>query len=150
MIPNLFWKSKIPERLPKDMQAVVDRLKKSKGKKDCLRRAYEILSKKYKGCKFYTYRRFFDLFVTDLKKIWEKSGCLHCTHLNYLLRVMLVKSGFFKDEDIQLRLTLVYYVSVHQYLKIKIGKNDYVNVDLWGNTNGVKFGDYAHGFHRSE
>ncbi len=147
MIPNLFWKSKIPESLPQGIQAIVHRLKKSKSKEDCLRNAYDILSKKYTGCSIFI--RFFDLFVTDLDKLWQKDGGLHCTNLNYLLRVLLIKSGFFNEEDIKLKLTLIGYVSIHQYLKIRIKKNKFVNVDMWGASHGVKLGYYAYGFHYS-
>ena len=147
MIPNLFWKAKIPKKLPKGMQDVVDKLKKSKNKEDCLRKAYDILSKKYRGCRFYTYRKFFDLFITDLDKLWAKNGCLHCTHCCYLVRVLLVESGFFKDRDIKLKWAFVWYVSPHRYLNVKIRENKSVNIDLWGKAYGIKFGDYAHGFH---
>jgi len=140
MIPNLFWKVKIPNSIPKDMQNVVNRLKKSKSKEDCLKKAYDILYKKYQGCHIFT--RFFDLFVTDLHKLWNKNGCAHCTNLNYLLRVLLVKSGFFKDEDIKLKLTLI-YISPHQYLKIMLSKNKFIHIDPWGAKHKIKLGDYA-------
>lgn len=146
MIPNLFQKAKIPKSLPKGMLVVVNRLKKSNGKEDCLKKAYYTLSKKYYGCSIFT--RFFDLFVTDLDKLW-KIDQSHCTNLNYLLRVLLIKSNFFKDEDIRLNLTLIGYVSIHQYFEIRIRKNKFVNVNVWGASHGVKLGDYAHGFHYS-
>ncbi len=146
MIPHLFWKSKIPESLPQGMQVIVNKLKKSKNKEDCLKRTYDTLSKKYYGCPIFT--RSFDLFVTDLGKLWKRDES-HCTNLNYLLRVLLVKSSFFKDEDIKLNLTLIGYVSIHQYLKLRVNDNKFVNVDLWGASHGIKLGDYAHGFHYS-
>ena len=146
MIPNLFQKAKIPKSLPQGMQTIVNRLKKSNGKEDCLKTVYDILFKKYYGCSIFT--KFFDLFVTDLNKIWKRDES-HCTNLNYLLRVLLIKSGFFKDEDIKLNLTLIGYVSIHQYLRIRINDNKFVNVDLWSASHGVNLGDYAHGFHYS-
>lgn len=150
MIPNLFWKVMIPNKLPESMQDIVTQLKKSENKEVCLRKAYNILSKKYRGCRFYTYLKFFDLFITDVNRLWKKNGCLHCTHLNYLLRVLLIKSGFFKEEDIKLKLTLIYYVSIHQYLNIRINNDKFIDVDLWGNANGIKFGYYTHGFYKSK
>lgn len=146
MIPNLLWKAKIPDNIPKSMQVIVNRLKKSRSKEDCLRKAYSFLSKKYYGCAVYTLP--FDLFITDLYKLWDKDMS-HCTNLNYLLRVLLIKSSFFKEEDISLKLTLIGYVSVHQYLRIRIKRNKFVNVDLWGSSHDTKLGNYAHGFHYS-
>lgn len=143
MIPNLFSKAKIPKSLPKDMQDVVDDIKESKDKEDCLRKAYDVLSEKYVGC--HVYERFLDLFVTDLDKLWIKDGPTHCTNLDYLLRVLLVKSGFFEDEDIELKLTLI-YIFPHQYLKVKLNENKFINVDPWGAKHRIKFGNYASSF----
>lgn len=143
MIPNLFSKAKIPKSLPKDMQDAVNEIKGSQSKKDCLRKAYDVLSEKYAGCHICT--RFFDLFVTDLDKLWNKDGAAHCTTLDYLLRVLLVKSGFFKDENIELKLILI-YIFPHQYLKIKLSEDKFINVDPWGAKHKIKFGDYASTF----
>tara|TARA_Y100000310_G_scaffold148238_1_gene147486 strand:- start:727 stop:1170 length:444 start_codon:yes stop_codon:yes gene_type:complete len=147
MIPNLFSKLRIPKKLPKGMQKAVEKLRKSKNKEDCLRKAYNILTKKYRGYHFRTYIRFFELFITDANKLWNKSGFLHCTNMNYLMRILLVKSGFFKENDITPKLTLIWYKSIHQYLNIKINRNKSINVDPWGKVYGIKFGDFAHGFH---
>lgn len=147
MIPNLFSKASIPEEIPAEMQAVIKKLKKSKSKEVCLREAYDVLAKKYFGRRWNTYLQFLKLFDMNLKRIWSKSGFLHCTTLNYLLRILLVKSGFFKDEDLELRLSMVWYISLHQHLKIRINSRKSIHVDLWGKSYGVEFGDYSHGFH---
>ena len=143
----MFIKAKIPDQLPKEMEDIIKELKKSKTKKDCIKKAYSLLSKKYRGYKLYTYLRFFDLFVSDINKIWAKKGFLHCNLLNYLMRILLVKSGLFKENDIELKWTLIWYISPHQYLNIKINQNEFINIDLWGKAYGISFGDYAHGFH---
>ena len=63
------------------------------------------------------------------------------------MRILLVKSELFDEEDIKLKWTLVWHISPHQYLTIKINQNEYINIDLWGKAYGINFGDYAHGFH---
>ena len=146
MVQNIFAKAKIPDKLPKEMGDLIKELKKSKTKKDCMKKAYLFLSKKYRGYRIYTYLRFFDLFVSDINNIWAKNGFLHCNTLNYLMRILLIKSELFDEEDIKLKWTLVWYISPHQYLNIKIGQNEFINIDLWGNAYGINFGDYAHGF----
>ena len=128
------------------MQVVVDKLKKSKNKEDCLKRVYDILSKKYVGDRLKTYTRLFDLIVSDINKLWSKKGFMHCTNINYLMRILLVNSGLFKDEDIKSKWTLIWYFSPHQYLKVRLSQNKFVNVDVWGKVYRIKFGDYAHGF----
>jgi hypothetical protein len=147
MIQNLFSKAKIPSKLPKGMESLILKLKKSKNKKDCLNKAYDFLSDKYKGDRIKTYSRFFDLFVSDIDNVWAKSGFLHCNKINYLMRILLVKSGFFKDEDIELRFSNIGYISPHQYLRVKIEGEEFVSVDLWSRSYGIKLGDYACGFH---
>ena len=146
MIPNLFSKKEIPSTLPKDMQNVVETLKKSKSKEDCLKKAYDILTKKYRGRKLNTYLQFFGLFTCDINKLWAKSGFLHCTNMNYLMRTLLIKSSFFKEEDIDVKFSLIWYISLHQHLRVRINMNKFTHVDLWGQVYGTKFGDYSQGF----
>lgn len=148
MIPNFFCKEKIPDKLPEDLEEIINvELKTSKTKEECARKAYVILTEKYGGDRIKTYSRIFELFACDVAKLWSRSGFLHCSHLNYLLRITLVKSGFFKDEDIQLKWTQIWYISPHQYLRVKLDDEKYVNIDVWAHVYGIKFGDYAHGFH---
>ena len=149
MIPNLFSKKPIPTELPNDMQKVVAMLKRSKSRKDCIRKAYDVLAGKYKGRRLNTYLLFHQLFMYDLEKLWKKSGFLHCTNMNYIMRILLIRSGFFKDEDIRFRYSLIWYISIHQYLEVKLGKGSSMYVDVWGADNCVELGDHARGFHKS-
>jgi len=141
MIPHLFWKRKIPDKLPPGVQKIVDKLKKTKSKEQCLKQAYESVSKKYRGRKWLTFTKFWDLFRCSVKSIWGRKGFLHCTNLNYILRVLLIKSGKFKESDIKPKITFV-GISIHQYLRVKIN-NKYVDVDPWGEAYGIKFGKHA-------
>ncbi|MCK5319762.1 hypothetical protein KAJ61_00045 [Candidatus Parcubacteria bacterium] len=143
---DLFKKTSIPEQLPCEMQGIIVELKKSSDKEDCLGRAYEILSKKYRGYRVKTYTKFFDIFSKDTAKIWQKNVFLHCTNINYIMRILLIKSGYFNEDEIKIKWAFVWCISPHQYLQVKIN-NHWINIDIWGNTFGIKFGDYAHGFH---
>ena len=136
---------KIPKTIPEEMQAVVRRLKKTKSKEACLRMASEVLVRKYRGCLLYTYLNFLDLFA-EVPKLWEKTGCLHCTNFGYLLRILLVKSGWFRQEDITDKWTLIWYISPHHYVEVKLGRNKKKDIDLWSKVYGVRYGKHAHGF----
>ncbi len=129
------------------MQKTINLLKKSKSKEECLRKAYQILCKKYKGYRLLTYIRFMDLFDDDVGRLWKKSDFLHCDMMNYLLRILLIKSGKFKEPEIKPVLTEIWGFSPHQYLRVKVSPKKYIDVDIWGCSNGIKFGDHAHGFH---
>ncbi len=105
------------------------------------------MTTKYRGYRLKTYLNFFQIFIFDITKLWNRTGFIHCHNANYLMRILLVKSGFFKNSDIQNKWTLVWYFSPHQYLQIKLNNGSTINIDIWGSAYGVKFGNYAHGIH---
>ena len=128
-----------------ELDEAVQMLKKSKNREECLKKAYDLVSSKYRGGKLMTYLKFWGLFSNDIEKLWKKSGFMHCTNINRVLKHLLVESRFFKDSEVKKKWTLVYYISPHQYLQADVnGKK--INVDAWGKHYGIKFGEYAHGF----
>lgn len=143
---GLFSKTPIPDVLPEEMQKIINEIKKSLNKEECLKKAYEILISKYRGYRVKTYIKLFDVFKHDIATLWDKNGFLHCTNLNYLLRALLIRSDFFTEDEIHLRWTHIWYISPHQFVQVKID-NKLVNVDIWAYAYGIKFGDNAHGFH---
>lgn len=140
-------KKNIPLLFPLKIQQVIDGLKKTRTKQECLHKAYRLLTAKYHGNRLKTVTRFLELCPRSVDAVWARSGFLHCTNLNWLLRVLLVKSGHFTEEDIETCWTLLWYVSPHQYLRVKLDDGQQAKVDVWANVYGIGFGDYAHGFH---
>ncbi len=140
-------KTKIPNSLPGDIEEVVEELRSLSSQDECLKRAYEIMTSRYRGYRLRTFNRFFQIFTFDLQKLWKKKGFIHCHNANYLMRVLLVGSGFFKNEDIENKWTLIWHISLHQYLRIRQENGKYINVDIWGAHYGYDFGNYVHGFH---
>ena len=143
---DLFSKTPIPDVLPDDMQKIINEIKKSLNKEECLKKVYEILIVKYRGYRVKTYLKLFDVFVHDISILWNKNGFMHCGNINYVMRALLIKSDFFSEDDIRLRWTLIWYISPHQYLQVKIDDR-LINIDIWAYAYGIKFGDNAHGFH---
>jgi hypothetical protein len=145
--PNFFSKKPLPEKLPEGMQKIVEQLKKCKTKEECLKKAYDVVTKKYRGYFLRTYLRVWEFFRCDIDQLWDtKDDFIHCNNVNYVLRTLLVKSGKFKEEDILPKNTLV-VISPHQYLRIRLGKDRFIDVDSWGRAHGIGLGDYGHGFH---
>jgi len=142
-----FSKTKIPKNLPKEMQKIIHKIKELSNQKQCLRNVYEIITDRYRGYRFETYTKLFQMFTLDVQKLWNGTNFIHCNNANYLMRILLVKSGFFNNNNIENKWTLVWYISPHQYLRIKLNNRQYINIDIWGAAHGIKFGDYAHGFH---
>lgn len=134
------------KNLPQEMRAIVLILNKCKNKKECLKKAYKIITQRYRGYRWATLTHFSNIFIADPKKLWNKK-ILICTNLNHLLKIILVNTTFFNEDDIKTKWTLVWFISPHQYLRVKTGNNKYINVDIWGKAYGIKFGDYSNGFH---
>lgn len=146
MFLDLFAKTPISDVLPDEMQKIINELKKALNKEECLKKVYKILIAKYSGNRIKTYTKLSDFFKHDINKLWGKSGFLHCTNINYVMRTLLIKSDFLKEDEIRLRWTLIWYITPHQYVQVKIN-DKWINVDVWANSYGIKFGDNAHGFH---
>lgn len=143
---DLFSKTPLAADLPPALRHQVAILQNCSDKHECLERAYQILLARYHGSLLKTYTKFWRVFERDLDKLWSQSGFMHCSNINYLLRTLLIKNGFFAEADIRLRWTLIWYFSPHQYAQVKIGGR-WINVDIWGRRYGIKLGDYARGFH---
>ncbi|NQU97978.1 hypothetical protein HQ533_00785 [Candidatus Woesearchaeota archaeon] len=139
-IPNLhFWRSPIPDRIPMSMQEEINRIKKkSKTKHDFLKNTFAFLTSKYKGEKVKTYSKLY-LLWKPLDYIWRKKGFLHCCRQNHLMRIFLIKSGMFTEEDIRLKhITLC--INIHQYIEVRTEKG-WIPVDTWTHAFGTKFGE---------
>lgn len=145
MIPHLFSKKPIGEITNLDLQRAIEHVKHASSKKDALDRAFELIVTRYQGYRFRTYIYFWKAFEADPNKLWKRVGFMHCTHQNFLLRLLLIKSGWFLEEDILLGYSLVWDISLHQYLKIKVD-NKVIAADPWNHRFGVPLGFFASGF----
>jgi len=148
MFSNIYWKGKLPKNIPEGMKKEILKLKKSKNKLSCLEKAYLVVAKRYYGSYLEAFWRFWKLFISNIFTIWNMKGkSMLCTHQNFVLRVLLVKSGCFKDSDIKIKWTMVGYISPHQYLMVHVGNGKWIYIDMWGSSKGIKFGDYARRLH---
>ncbi|OGJ65409.1 hypothetical protein A3F36_04835 [Candidatus Peribacteria bacterium RIFCSPHIGHO2_12_FULL_55_11] len=134
MSPSLGW------------QQSVDFLSNIRSKEECLRKAYDILTQKYYGNRLKTLTRIYELAPRSPQAMWQRDGFLHCTNFNRLLRALLLESGQFKENDIKICWTLLWGISPHQYMKIRLDDR-MINVDLWAKSYGIPFGEYARGFY---
>jgi len=130
-----------------DLSSACSELKAAaRDQETCLRHAYDMVTRHFRAGKFDTYFRIWRLFRRDLGRVWESGGFAHCTHLNQCLVFLLVHSGWFNESDCTRQWTLVSWWSPHQYLRLRLKDGRLINVDVWGRTYGIPFGEYAHGF----
>jgi len=146
MIPNFFYKTTLIGEIENtDLQNAIKHVHEPSTKKEALEKAFELITNRYKGYRFFTYLFFWKIFEINPNILWQQTGFMHCTQQNFLLRILLVKSGWFTEEDIKFGYSLVWYISPHQYLKVNLN-NHIVAVDPWNHRFGVPLGKYAAGF----
>ena len=145
-LPNVFIKQPIPDVLPAELEAVIEGLVKTEDRESFLKEAFFFVVNRWGGNRINFILKFQRLFEKDLNKILATEGYLHCTTMNFLLRVMAVKSGLFQDEEIRLRWTHTWYLVPHQYLKIRIAAGKTINLDPWNYQYGVDYGKVGSGF----
>jgi len=142
----LFRKTTLPRDISGEICKELIQLQKTSTKDQYLKEAYHLITTRYESGRLNTILKINGLLSSGVQDLWNRSGFVHCTNQNYLLSLLLIKGGRFKESDIKLKWTLISYFSPHQYLRIRIGANRWVNVDCWARHYGVSYGEYAHGF----
>ncbi len=145
LFPHFFAKEPIPPITNRDLQQAITRVKQAVSLMAAIQMALDIMADKYCSRHFMTYLLLYRLFEKDPNKLWQRSGFLHCTQQNYLLRVLLIKSGWLTENQIHLNYSLVWYISPHQFLRLILPTRP-VAVDPWNYDQGVPLGCYAVGF----
>ena len=151
IIPHLGYKKlPLPENIPVEWQKEIDLLKsKSNSPEEFLTLTYNYLGQKYYSKSHSLFRRlrtftnFSTLFI-GLDELYERTGFMHCTQLNFLLRIFLVKSGFFKEDDIRLR-HMFFDFFIHQYAQVKT-RSHWLAIDIFDYSNGLKIGKHLKTF----
>ncbi len=133
------------EKLPEEMRVLAQEIANQPSQAVALRYAYDALSKRYRGYRLLTFLRLDRFLMSDIDELWKKDGFLHCHHMNYLLRTLLLASGKFALEEIEARWTQIWLFSPHQYLAVTLENGSVVETDLWGRVYGIPFGCHAHG-----
>ncbi|MFA4941118.1 MAG: hypothetical protein WC582_00770 [Patescibacteria group bacterium] len=140
-VPHLsFWQSPVPETIPREMEETIEKLKtQSSSPKEFLELSFNYLGKKYHSERLATILKFSYLFK-NLENVWVTNGFIPCTQSNFLLRIFLVKSGFFREDDIRRRHVFVNFVP-HQYLQVKLD-DKWLDVDVGEKHRGMPIGKH--------
>ena len=119
-IPLFGYEKPVIRKIPKDMQMTIDQLRlDSHSKEEYLQNTYLAITAKYQS-EFGGMWKYFPLhFETSWQKIWQRKGYIPCHHFAHLMRIFLVKSGMFNDNDIKFKIS-IYDWCVHQYCVVKV------------------------------
>ncbi len=145
-IPNMKTKKPIPKKLPEELNNIVKKVSSKKTKEGAIKTAYEEITKKYKSGNVKSLNRMLSIFNYNIDYLANKANYINCTNMNYILRIILIKSGKLKDKDIKLRIKWVNLYFPHQYLEIKINKKKHIYLDPWAKRYGIKYGNYLKSF----
>lgn len=141
VIPHLgLSETALPDKIPAEMKKKIMELKSKTGSpREFLESAYDFLGSKRRSERLNTFLKFHYLFK-NLEFIWEREGYIPCTQNNLLMRIFLVRSGFFRDKDIKTKHVFANFV-IHQYLQVKLdGK--WIDVDVGEKQRGLPIGKH--------
>lgn len=136
-VPNLgFRTSPLPDAVPPELTEAIARLDaEAADNADYLRKAYAYITARYQGSRLKTFTRFWVAFLDPLRL---RPGYAPCTTQNYLLRLLLVRSGRFSEGDMEVRVVLLNGF-IHQYLRVHVN-GAWVDADPWSASLGVPLG----------
>ena len=129
LIPFMGFKEpKIPEELPQEVKNTIENLKShSHNAMQYLKAAYDFRNSRWHTDFTKTITKFPLSFRKSFDEFWQTNGFMHCNTMNYILYVLLIKSGYFNKEDVRFRYT-IQNLFIHQYIQVKI-KDKWINID---------------------
>lgn len=123
-----FKKPLLPKEIPAEMEKIIKELEqKSPDARTYLENVYNFVQSRWRAERLKTILKFPLIFRTDIGEIWNSPGYAHCTTINFIFYTLLVKSKFFKEEDIKFK-EIFFNMVPHQYLKIKVG-GEWIDAD---------------------
>jgi len=126
------------------MVTVINQLKsKAKSQSEFLKLTYDFIGNRYRTGRFRTITKFHYLFKSA-DEIWPLPGFAPCQQSNYLLKIFLVKSGWFKIDEIKTKNVFLNFF-LHQYLKVRVGSN-WLDVDVGEKQKGMPLGKHLSWF----
>lgn len=130
-------------KLPKELKDEIKKLNKIKDDKKFVVRALNYLKKNFQTNSLLLFVRLHKHYYKEAHAILKRKGFFPCHIQVFILRLLLIKSKRFKQEDVKVHYTF-YSGIIHEYLKVKV-KNKWINVDPWGYNKGVPFGKHTMG-----
>ncbi|MCB9803027.1 hypothetical protein H6761_03370 [Candidatus Nomurabacteria bacterium] len=145
LIPHFgFRKISVPNDIPESMEDKINELKNSAGSpEEFLDLTYDYLGNKYHSERWNTLLKP-QLWFKNLEQIWQIDGFVPCHQSSFIFKIFLVRSDFFKQEDIKIKLTFLNFV-IHHYLLLSLNGKQ-IPIDVGEKQNGLKIGEHANFF----
>jgi hypothetical protein len=141
-VPHLgFGRARLPDKLPPEMRRAIRKLKKrASSRHDFVVKAYRLITGRYFGSRMKMITCV-DYLFRNLNWVWVHPGFMPCPQQNFVLRLFLVKSGLFKEEEIKVRHNFFDF-DLHQYLSVYVD-GSWINLDPWSKFLGKQLGEHA-------
>lgn len=135
-VPHLELGSyRMPDKILAEMEKAIKELKnKANSKKEFLELTYDYLGGKYRHERMNTFLKFSYLFKS-LDDIWPRQGYVPCTQGSFITEIFLIKSGFFKRDEVRRRCGFVNFC-IHQYLQARI-EDKWIDIDVGEKQRGM-------------
>lgn len=128
--------------IPVDMLKFINLMEsKSNSQGEYLKLVYDALSLKWQGERLKTITESPKAWRTDIDEIWNSHGFAHCHTIDYIFFILLVKSKYFKPDDVRVQFVMLNFF-IHQYLEVRV-EGKWIDVDVWASNLGVPFGKHA-------
>jgi hypothetical protein len=92
MIPNFFKKEPIPDIIPEELTEKIREFSQSGDRENFIKDTFFYVVGRYGGARTGLISHFMRIFETDIFEIFATTGYMHCTTMNYLIRIMCIKS----------------------------------------------------------
>ncbi len=130
----------LPKKLDLEIKIAIDKLRdKASSAEEFLKLTYDFIGSKYRSERFNTVLKFGYLYK-NINEVWRMNGYMPCPQTNYLVRIFLIRSGWFKDEDIRKRYIFVNFVP-HQYLQVRVN-GQWIDLDVGEKRRGFPLGKH--------
>jgi hypothetical protein len=141
IIPHYGFKEEsVPDTIPRSMAKEIDNLKnQARTSEQFLKLAYDFVGLKYRSERLNTILKFHCLFKT-LDQAWAMTGYVPCTISSYILKIFLVRSGFFKENEVGRKYSFVNFI-LHQYLRVKVD-GQWLDVDVGERQRNLPLGQH--------
>ena len=129
----------LPVHLSPELQKEIKKLKKIKDKKQVIIATLNYIKKNFESNSLLLFIQLHKHYYKKASAILQKKGFWPCHIQVFILRLLLIKSRKFEQDDIQVHYTF-YNGIIHEYLKIRVNNKWIIRADPWGYNKGVPFG----------
>ena len=123
ILPNQLFKTDLQRT--KQIKKLAEKLK-AKTREQTLRNIYKYVTKTYEGKeKKYKLANYPRLFLYNVNNLIKKRQFIACHIQNHVTKTLLINTSQFKESDIKRNWTITKFLTIHQYLVVKIKKAKY-------------------------